>query len=148
MVKSTWEWPNRRSSPARSAATSDSGRPEKRTCLISSNAASAAAPAAASRSSSAASFTARSIGSASVRATYEVSGSALEGQEVQRPGVVADAEPPPGVQEGGGEGVGVLAVGPVAQGEGGRAGGPPGVRGLEGGDDELGWPAAGRGPAG
>lgn len=74
-VKSTWECPCSVSSRARSAATSVSLRPEKRTLRISSYVASAAAPAAAIRASSWASFTARSIGSAWVSEAYEVSGS-------------------------------------------------------------------------
>ena len=61
-VKSTCECPNRRSRPARSAATSVSRRPANRTWRISSYARSAAAAAAASRSTSAASLMARSIG--------------------------------------------------------------------------------------
>lgn len=62
----------------------------------------------------------------------------LQSQEVHRPGVVADAEAAGGVEEGCGGGVGVLAVGPVAQGQCGRAGRLRGVRGLQGGDDEDG----------
>jgi hypothetical protein len=75
-VKSTSEWPCSRRKPASSAAISLSGRPAKRTCLICSKLASAAAPAAASRSSSSASLTARSIGSVLVIDTYPDSGSA------------------------------------------------------------------------
>ena len=65
-VKSTCEWPWSISRAARSAATSFSVRPAKRTLTISSKHASAAAPAAARRSSSSASLIARSIGSAAV----------------------------------------------------------------------------------
>ncbi len=68
----------------------------------------------------------------------------LQSEQMHRPGVVADAEPAepePLIEQGGGGGVGVLAVGPVAQGQAGRAGGLRGVRGFQGGDDEDGVPA-------
>ena len=74
-VKSTCECPNRRSRPAKSAATSVSRRPANRTWRISSYARSAAAAAAASRSTSAASLMARNIGRPLVSDTYEDWGS-------------------------------------------------------------------------
>ena len=133
----TWECPNRRSRSARSPATSLSRRPPKGTFRISSYVASAAAPAAARCASSAASFTARSIGSPAVRETYEVPGSACwSASRCSAHALSLTPKRPARVEEGRGGRVGVLAVGPVAQRQGGRARRVCRVLGLQGGDHE------------